>query len=249
MDAAAIDAMEPDARMAYLGNSLYPHVATLAGDSLAGKVTGMLLEMSTAELITMLTDWEALKSAVGNAVAALPADMLDQMGEEMASPVSPANPSPTSIMAPEGSWADRDDEDDEPLPPINQMLEAAERKRSAKTQGGDAMDTDDGFVCEWDAAALPVDPGQLAIFIADRLGEQHVRNMRAAVDVLGAAVALELLYTTERCVFNGGMIVEETGKPRTAGGICTRRASHAPAACFLPPASLPMARCLSLIVP
>ena len=32
-------------------------------------------------------------------------------------------------------------------------------------------------------------------------------------------LARSLLATTERTLANGGMIVEETGKPRTAGGI------------------------------
>ena len=228
MDAAAIDAMEPNNRMSHLGNSLYPHIMTLVGESLAGKITGMLLEMSTTEIVVLLTDWEALKKAVGEAVAALPPDMLDLLGEqpshEASSPVSPLNPSPTSIMTGEGSWTNCDDDDGEPLLPINMMLEAAELKRSAKAHGaedGEAMDTDDGFVCEWDAGVMAAtESGALCAFIAERLHEPQVRIIRAVVDLLGASVALELLFTTERCVFNGGMVVEETGKSRTAGGIC-----------------------------
>ena len=46
-----------------------------------------------------------------------------------------------------------------------------------------------------------------------------MRIMRAVVETLGAPAALDLLCATERCVHNGGMVVEETGKPRTAGGI------------------------------
>ena len=43
--------------------------------------------------------------------------------------------------------------------------------------------------------------------------------MRAVVELLGPKVALDLLMATERCVYNGGMVVEETGKARTPGGI------------------------------
>ena len=41
--------------------------------------------------------------------------------------------------------------------------------------------------------------------------------MRAVAELLGPHAALGLLHATERCVHRGGMVVEETGKPRTAG--------------------------------
>ena len=43
--------------------------------------------------------------------------------------------------------------------------------------------------------------------------------MLGVIDTLGTQVALDLLARTERCVSGGGMVVEETGKPRTKGGI------------------------------
>ena len=86
------------------------------------------------------------------------------------------------------------------------------------------MDVEDGmqngFICEWDAAEMAAaGPEALCVFIAERLAEPQVRIMRAVVEVLGAKAALELLSETERVVADGGMVVEETGKPRTAGGI------------------------------
>ena len=200
MDVAAIDAMEPNARVGYLGNGLYPHIATLVGESLAGKVTGMLLEMSTADIVELLQDYEKLKTSVSDAVAALPPDMLDMLGESAAPPpASPASagPSPTSIMAPEASWADCD-EDDECLPSVGDLMAANERKRASKlaplpmggmlsAEGGVAMDTDvammdmgdaeDGFVCDWDfAQMLSADSEAVCVFIAQRLNEPQVRS-------------------------------------------------------------------------
>ena len=227
-DAMQLDAMEEGARMQYLGNGLYPRIATLVGDALAGKITGMLLEMPTAQLVTFMEQGEALKAAVGDAVAALPTDMLDLLGQqsepEMASPTSPmGNPSPVSVMNPEPGWADACDEDEEAMPHIDDMLASAERKRSLRQskEDDDAMDTDDAFVCEWDAAEMAAqEPMALCAFIADRLREPHVRIVRSVVELLGAETALGLLRETEHALFLGGMLVEETGKPRSPGGIC-----------------------------
>ena len=43
--------------------------------------------------------------------------------------------------------------------------------------------------------------------------------MRAVVHFLGSATALDLLAQTEQVQAAGGMIVAETGKPRTSGGV------------------------------
>ena len=56
-------------------------------------------------------------------------------------------------------------------------------------------------------------------YISERLQEPQVRIVRAVVDHLGSATALELLEMTERTQAAGGMFVPETGKPRTSGGI------------------------------
>ena len=40
--AESLDALDPETRMSYLGNALYPRIAALVGTDLAGKVTGMV---------------------------------------------------------------------------------------------------------------------------------------------------------------------------------------------------------------
>ena len=56
-------------------------------------------------------------------------------------------------------------------------------------------------------------------YISDRLQEPQLRIVRAVVDNLGADVAYELLEATERTQAQGGMVVPETGLPRTSGGV------------------------------
>ena len=58
-------------RRRYLGNCMYPNVATLVGDALAGKVTGMLLELPTPTIVALVASYDELKRAVGDAVAVL----------------------------------------------------------------------------------------------------------------------------------------------------------------------------------
>ena len=235
MDVAAIEAMDPSARLQYLGNGLYPMICGLIGDNLAGKVTGMLLEMSTADVVDFFQDKEKLKAAVSGAVEVLPPDMLDLLGqvqpipgkeEEAASPVSPYNPSPVGIMASAsnngGGWADCEEDEDE-MPSVEAMFaKAADKRTGGGAEDGEGMETEetDGFVPQWDGALMALQPPEtLCAFIAERLQEPQVRIMRAVVEMLGPHAALYLLFHTERCVYHGGMIVEETGKPRTAGGI------------------------------
>ena len=80
---------------------------------------------------------------------------------------------------------------------------------------------DEDYVCAWDPAEWALEPDivKLCAFVAERLEEPHVRIVRAVVETLGPHAALALLDRTERCVHRGGMVVEETGKPRTKGGI------------------------------
>lgn len=56
MDAASLEAMEPMERAQVVGNYLFPHVAMLVGEALAGKITGMLLEMPPADLASLAVD-------------------------------------------------------------------------------------------------------------------------------------------------------------------------------------------------
>lgn len=244
MDPAQIDAMDPEARMNFLGNSLYPGVASLAGDAVAGKITGMLLELPTAEIVRLLSTADAFKEAVGAAIDALPPDMLDMLGEtkqdghsaEAASPeprVSPTSTMTANLTGTPG-WAD-DVDDDEEMPCVGDLFAADAARRAAKATGADecsAMhdDNDDGFVCTWDAAEWALEPDivKLCAFIAERLEEPNVRIIRAVVEILGPHAALALLHRTERCMYRGGMIVPETGKPRTKGGIYVKLLKEAP---------------------
>ena len=78
-DIQALDALDPDARRQRLGNSLYPGVVGLVGDGLASKVTGMLVDQPTAEVLAFISSQEALTIAVYKAVDALPPDVIDAL--------------------------------------------------------------------------------------------------------------------------------------------------------------------------
>lgn len=236
-DAAHFDAMPAEERFQALGGMLYPGIATLVGDAVAGKITGMLLEMPTEDILKMFSSPEVLKEQVSAAIDALPADMLELLGESTA-PVSDQaamspepKVSPSSVMAYGHDWANCDEDEDEEMPSVQELFAAQAAKRAAKVSGSVPMaepvgfiapmdEEMDGFVCSWDLAQWAEEPAdKLAAFIAERLEEPQVRIPRAVVEILGAPVALALLHRTERCIHNGGMIVEETGKPRTMGGI------------------------------
>jgi hypothetical protein len=65
-DVAALDAMPSAMRDQQLGNALYPVVAAQLGDeALASKITGMLLEHPTAELVATFYSPEALVTLLG----------------------------------------------------------------------------------------------------------------------------------------------------------------------------------------
>ena len=78
---AALSAMQPSARTQLLGSVIYPRVVALVGHGLAGKVTGMLLEMRPAELLALLCapSADALRQAVSRAVGVLPPEMVAQL--------------------------------------------------------------------------------------------------------------------------------------------------------------------------
>ena len=63
---------------------------------------------------------------------------------------------------------------------------------------------------------------EVIMHIAQRLQEPQIRIVRAVADFLGSETALELLQRTEQVQAQGGMIVPETGKPRTNGGVYYR---------------------------
>lgn len=54
-----------------LGERLFPLIQQMASADLAGKITGMLLEIDNSELLHMLDNRELLKSKVDEAVLVL----------------------------------------------------------------------------------------------------------------------------------------------------------------------------------
>lgn len=60
----------PQEQKQLLGERLYPMIER-AHPALAGKITGMLLEIENSELLNMIEDSEALKAKVEEAVAVL----------------------------------------------------------------------------------------------------------------------------------------------------------------------------------
>ncbi|KAF1984290.1 polyadenylate binding protein [Aulographum hederae CBS 113979] len=66
-DTSGLGAMPPAQQKQMLGEALYPKIAELQPE-LAGKITGMLLEMDNAELLNLTTDEGALKSKVQEAL-------------------------------------------------------------------------------------------------------------------------------------------------------------------------------------
>jgi len=61
---------KPQEQKQILGERLYPMIERMHA-ALAGKITGMLLEIENSELLHMIEDQEALKAKVEEAVAVL----------------------------------------------------------------------------------------------------------------------------------------------------------------------------------
>jgi len=61
---------KPQEQKQILGERLYPMIEHMHAN-LAGKITGMLLEIENSELLHMIEDQEALKAKVEEAVAVL----------------------------------------------------------------------------------------------------------------------------------------------------------------------------------
>ncbi|KAG5460822.1 MAG: PABPC4 protein variant [Olpidium bornovanus] len=70
LTAAALAAAAPEVQKQMLGEALYPLVAARRGE-IAGKITGMLLEMDNSELLHLVESPEALDGKVTEAVAVL----------------------------------------------------------------------------------------------------------------------------------------------------------------------------------
>ena len=68
LTASMLAAAPPQEQKQMLGERLFPLIQRMFPD-LAGKITGMLLEMDNAELVHMLEDQKSLKGKVAEAVA------------------------------------------------------------------------------------------------------------------------------------------------------------------------------------
>ena len=91
----ALESMPKAGRDQQLGSAIYPRVVSLVGTGLASKVTGMLLQMPTADLLTLLTNQNALRAAVDKAVGVLPPALVAAAVGRSMQPRGPA-PSPMS---------------------------------------------------------------------------------------------------------------------------------------------------------
>ncbi|KAL8674395.1 MAG: hypothetical protein Q9168_001187 [Polycauliona sp. 1 TL-2023] len=64
----AILSSPPNQQKQMIGEALYPRILTFMGEELAGKITGMLLEMDISELTSLLDDMERLRDKVNEAL-------------------------------------------------------------------------------------------------------------------------------------------------------------------------------------
>merc|ERR1719265_292876 len=69
-NAASLAAAPPNVQKQMLGEKLYPQIAKYAPE-LAGKVTGMMLEMDNGELLMLLESEQQLKAKVDEALRVL----------------------------------------------------------------------------------------------------------------------------------------------------------------------------------
>mmetsp|Transcript_18653 Transcript_18653/g.18631 ORF Transcript_18653/g.18631 Transcript_18653/m.18631 type:complete len:552 (+) Transcript_18653:6-1661(+) len=70
-DIKTYEAAPPEFKKRMLGEALYPVVLKNSNQKIAGKITGMLLEMENEELLSLLTNPDGLKLKVGEAIDVL----------------------------------------------------------------------------------------------------------------------------------------------------------------------------------
>ena len=78
---------------------------------------------------------------------------------------------------------------------------------------------------------LSYEDQEVVAYISERLQEPQLRIAAAVVQFLGAETAYELLDQTEQVQRAGGMLVPDTGMPRTSGGVylqLLKGATHLP---------------------
>ncbi|KAG9873564.1 hypothetical protein KCU98_g22964, partial [Aureobasidium melanogenum] len=83
LDVNALNAAPPAQQKQMLGEALYPKIHEQQPE-LAGKITGMLLEMDNAELLDLTTDDAALRNKVDEAMRVYNDYLKSQGGEEAA---------------------------------------------------------------------------------------------------------------------------------------------------------------------
>ncbi|KAE8418209.1 hypothetical protein BDV36DRAFT_254808 [Aspergillus pseudocaelatus] len=83
LTAQALSAVPPPQQKQMLGEALYPKIQAQQPE-LAGKITGMLLEMENTELLTLLEDEEALRAKVDEALSVYDEYMKNKGGESEA---------------------------------------------------------------------------------------------------------------------------------------------------------------------
>lgn len=111
------------------------------------------------------------------------------------------------------SWAD-DDTDPEELPSLEELQKLAEARRR-RPSGLAAFHSD-----KFDFGAMRAQPHEAVCdFILQRLGESRNVIASAVIANLGVDAALFLLHSAETIQADGGMLIEESGKMRTVGGV------------------------------
>ena len=196
---AELEQMDAETRYATLGNLLYPRVFPIThyDEALAGKVTGMLLEMPL-EVLVEVTSQEAADAQTK--LAGLVAEAMS---------VLPPMASPDTVLAPSG----RLDAASTNLEPTD-LAEALEGLHVEPAWAALAAQLG------WDYDYYVAQPAATCSeFVVERLQERNDIIVNCVVEELGAAVALRLLVRTEEAQEAGGMLVPETGKPRSSGGI------------------------------
>ena len=77
MTVETLTAMQPAERQQFVGNTIFPRIASMMGGDqmLAGKITGMCLELPVQEQHTLMQSPENLKAAIDQALAVLPPEL------------------------------------------------------------------------------------------------------------------------------------------------------------------------------
>merc|ERR1719327_2048540 len=70
LNAAALAAAPPQVQKQMIGEKLYPQIAKI-NPEMAGKITGMMLEMDNSDLLMLLESEQQLRGKVNEAIAVL----------------------------------------------------------------------------------------------------------------------------------------------------------------------------------